>query len=163
MVISCRNYKCCLFAPRSLKLKQILGRTGTKCRQWIQDSQFTLIPISVPYSVGACREMEYGVNESWVLLEASITLPRNQVLSLHFNYYQQKQIVISSMENLTLASHSVCNYSLWSSISLIEILYRKASMRQDFSQNKFHFFYSAGLCYFTIAETADHSNKNASI
>lgn len=40
----------------------------------------------------------------------------------------------------TLASHSICNYRLWSSIPLIEIPTRKASTRQAFQPEFIYLF-----------------------
>lgn len=66
------------FCSKEIKSKQILCRVGTECRQltWFP---FTLMPISVPYSVGACRETE-NIQDKWELV--FINLARNQVLDL---------------------------------------------------------------------------------
>lgn len=50
---------------------------------------FIWIPISVPYSVGACREMEY-IWDKWELgfTGSFYHIGKESGASLHFNYYQ---------------------------------------------------------------------------
>lgn len=161
IVRSCRNYKC--KALRNLKSKQIFCKTGTERRQL---TQFPL-PL-IPGRVYVCRCIQrykiYRTNKSWILLEASIKLVRNQVLVLISAISRRNRLtVISSMENWhSLPSHLQLQLVVF--YPLTETHTRKASVRQAL-QPVFISWFSL-VCNFVLfycRETADHSNKHASI